>query len=169
MARFLALFASSNVTLFDPFCVIFCLLEERSMAGPWAFVLNISSNSSTFKSWGREGWNRKTGLHIKCKSGSYHLDSFLSIKELNFFYSVLVLSHGLLCSPICVTVWLMPHTQMWTSKIDNWFQPADSIGFQKLPCRGGNHGLKLPIKPASECDYWALFTQSSIKGFYAFL
>lgn len=51
MARFLARFASSNVTLFDPFCVIFCLLEERSMAGPWAFVLNISSNSSTFKSW----------------------------------------------------------------------------------------------------------------------
>ena len=48
MARFLALFASSNVTLFDPFCVIFCLLEERSMAGPWAFVLNISSNSFRF-------------------------------------------------------------------------------------------------------------------------
>lgn len=83
MARFLALFASSNVTLFDPFCVIFCLLEERSMAGPWAFVLNISSNSSTFKSWSKKGWNRQIGFYLKINSGN-HFDSFLSIKELTF-------------------------------------------------------------------------------------
>lgn len=73
MARFLARFASSNVTLFDPFCVIFCLLEERSMAGPWAFVLNISSNSSTFKSWGREERRSQIRLYLKIKLGESNM------------------------------------------------------------------------------------------------
>lgn len=51
MARFLALLASSRETLDGAFWGSFCLDSVRSTAGPWAFVLNISSNSSTFRSW----------------------------------------------------------------------------------------------------------------------
>lgn len=51
IARFLARLASSRDTLLGPFCGAFCLLRVMSTAGPWALVLNISSNSSTFRSW----------------------------------------------------------------------------------------------------------------------
>lgn len=51
MARFLALLASSRETLDGAFWGSFCLDSVRSTAGPWALVLNISSNSSTFRSW----------------------------------------------------------------------------------------------------------------------
>lgn len=50
MARFLARLESSRDTLLGTFWMDFCLLEDRSMAGPCALVLNISSNSSTFRS-----------------------------------------------------------------------------------------------------------------------
>ena len=51
MARFFALLESRSVTLLGTFWLTFCLLVDRSMVGPCAFVLNISSNSSTFRSF----------------------------------------------------------------------------------------------------------------------
>lgn len=51
MARFFALLESRSITLLGTFWLIFCLLVDRSMVGPCAFVLNISSNSSTFRSF----------------------------------------------------------------------------------------------------------------------
>lgn len=130
MARFLALFASSNVTLLDPFCGIFCLLEERSMAGPWAFVLNISSNSSTFKSWGREDkW-----ITLKKSVEKPPLRQLLQRQRTHFFYSIFVFDHSRLYLPICVYMWLVPHVRMWTSKGDNWsHQPIQIISLQGRP------------------------------------
>lgn len=51
MARFLARLASSRVTLLAAFCAVLFLEQMRSRAGPWAFVLNSSSNLSRSRSW----------------------------------------------------------------------------------------------------------------------
>lgn len=127
MARFLALFASSNVTLFDPFCVIFCLLEERSMAGPWAFVLNISSNSSTFKSWVGEEWNRQIRLSLKMKSGSHHLDSFLSIKEVTFSTKYWYLSWAMACSISLFVLVLCDLCHIYRQKCLKWTTVSNQL------------------------------------------
>lgn len=57
MARFLARLASNRVTLLAAFCAVLFLEQMRSRAGPWAFVLNSSSNLSRSRSWqeSREG------------------------------------------------------------------------------------------------------------------
>lgn len=51
MARFLARLASNRVTLLAAFCAVLFLEQIRSRAGPWAFVLNSSSNLSRSRSW----------------------------------------------------------------------------------------------------------------------
>lgn len=51
MARFLARLASNRVTLLAAFCAVLFLEQMRSRAGPWAFVLNSSSNLSRSRSW----------------------------------------------------------------------------------------------------------------------
>lgn len=53
MARFLARLASNRVTLLAAFCAVLFLEQMRSRAGPWAFVLNSSSNLSRSRSWPR--------------------------------------------------------------------------------------------------------------------
>lgn len=51
MAKFLARLASNRVTLLAAFCAVLFLEQMRSRAGPWAFVLNSSSNLSRSRSW----------------------------------------------------------------------------------------------------------------------
>lgn len=69
IAKFFALLESSSVTLLGPFWMTLCLLMVRSIAGPWAFVLNISSNSSTFRSF-KEATNNQLRYHgIEARDG----------------------------------------------------------------------------------------------------
>lgn len=51
IARFLALLASSSEILDGPFWGSFCLDRVKSTAGPWALVLNNSSNPSTSRAY----------------------------------------------------------------------------------------------------------------------
>lgn len=69
MARFLALLESSRDTLLGPFWITFCLLMLRSMDCPCAFVLNISSNSSTFRSW-KKSPGKKNQFLLLFKTGT---------------------------------------------------------------------------------------------------
>lgn len=156
MARFLALFASSNVTLLDPFCVIFCLLEDRSMAGPWAFVLNISSNSSTFKSWSRERWDRQTRLQLKIKCKHQRTDFFYSILPLIMAYSIFlfVLQHDI------------GHTYISNVSTRELIPSGQLNGSSLLTLQGWPPQTRA-IYQTRDCVITEfLFTESSIKGFF---
>lgn len=76
MARFFALLESSRVTLLGPFWMTFCLLVVRSIDGPWAFVLNISSNSSTLRSWNTATKNRFTFCFHGNEAGNVQNDGY---------------------------------------------------------------------------------------------
>lgn len=89
MARFLALLESNSETLLRTFWIVFCLLDVTSIAGPWALVLNISSNSSTFRSWRKQekqGMIVSSDLHIVRVHG---LALFCSNTDLWILYQVL--------------------------------------------------------------------------------
>lgn len=50
MARFLALLPSIRLTLLGAFWATLTLRVDRAAGGPWALVLNCSSNASMFSS-----------------------------------------------------------------------------------------------------------------------
>lgn len=50
MARFFALLGSIKEILLGVFWATFFLTEDKSAGGPWALVLNMSSNMSMFNS-----------------------------------------------------------------------------------------------------------------------
>ncbi len=118
MAKFLERLASRRVTLFTAFWATLLFVQERSTMGPWALVLNSSSNLSRSSSC--------TWVKVTC---SEHISKAL---KTHFLIQLLTASDGLLHehTVFCQTVLVISHweTSVFTELFSLVWSGLCSVG-----------------------------------------